>query len=235
MSFMSLWNTVNNLGSVAMGGGGKSSRRQVIMSCEGEKFVFPVTPIKFDVQTSQNNKTVDIIDFGEAMLFGNPGLIRLKFSTFFPRTFHEYPFVVGDQKDAGECVDLMIKWKESKKPVRVVITDSPVNHMFGIKDFDYDNRDCSKDIYFTLSLIEYKDLNTPPANNNKQVNENTGLKDRPAEKTPPVSTDKMKKSRDILEMSKRAYGMVSKWRSIAQSNDMTNLAINSLSHLKIKG
>lgn len=234
MSFMSLWSTANNLASLALGG--NSNKRQVIMSSEGEKFTFPVTPIKFDVQTSQNNKTVDIIDFGEAMLFGNPGLIRLKFSTFFPRTDHAYPFVVGDQKDALECVDLVIKWKEAKKPVRLIITDSPINHMFGIKDFDYDSRDCSKDIYFTLSLIEYKDLNTPPANNNKQVNEDTGLKTRPADKAQPVSTDKMKKARDILEVSKKAYGTVSKWRSIAETNDLTNLVMNTaaIQTLKIK-
>ena len=232
MGFMSLWSTVNNLASLALGG--SSAKRQVIMSCENEKFTFPVTPIRFDVQTTQNNKTVDIIDFGEAMLFGNPGLIRLKFSTFFPRLDHGYPFVVGDRKEAGECVELMVKWKEGKKPVRLIITDSPINHMFGIKDFDYDNRDCSKDIYFTLSLVEYKDLNTPPANNNKQVNKDTGLKARPTEQTPPVSNDKLKKARDVLEMSKKAYGTVSKWRSIAQTNDMKNLAVNSLATLAIK-
>lgn len=233
MSVMSIWSTVNRLGSLALGGGGLTQKRQVIMTCEGEKFTFPVTPSKFEVRTTQNNKTVDIIDFGEAMLFGNPGLIRLEFSTFFPRTLHAYPFVVGDQRDAGECVELMIKWKEGKKPVRLIITDSPVNHMFSIKDFDYDNRDGSKDIYFTLSLVEYKDLNIPPANNNKQVNEDTGLKTRPVEQEQPVSVDKMKRARDVLEMSKKAYGTVSKWRAIAQSNDLKNLAINSLATLKI--
>ncbi len=231
MSIMSIWNTVNRLGSLALGG--TTAKRQVIMSCEGERFVLPVTPSRFEVQTAQNNKTVDIIDFGEAMLFGNPGLIRLKFSTFFPRTNHAYPFVVGDQRDAGECVELIVKWKEGKKPVRLIITDSPINHMFSIKDFDYDNRDGSKDIYFTLFLVEYKDLNVPPANNNKQINEDTGLKNRPLEKEKPVTVDKMKKARDVLEMSKKAYGTVSKWRAIAKTNGMTNLAVNALTALKL--
>ena len=126
-----------------------------------------------------------------------------------------------------------MKWKEGKKPVRVIITDSPVNLMFGIKSFEYDEHDGSHDIYYTMSLEEYKDLNTPPANNEKQVNADTGLKERPVEKEQPVSTDKMKKARDVLEVSKKAYGTVSKWRAIAQSNDMKNLAINSMATLKI--
>lgn len=232
MGFLNIWNSINTLGTFALGG--SNPKRQVIMSSENDKFTFPVTPSKFEISTTQNNKTVDIIDFGEAMLFGNPGLIRLKFSSFFPRLLHDYPFVVGDKKEAVECVDLMIKWKEAKKPVRLIITDSPINHMFAIKDFDYDERDGSRDIYFSLSLIEYKDLNTPPANNEKQTDETTGLKERPLENKNPVSDDKLKKARDILEMSKKAYGTVSKWRSIAESNDLKNLAINSLISLKVK-
>ena len=232
MGLMNIWNTINTLGAFALGG--SNPKRQVIISQGGEKFTFPVTPSKFEISTSQNNKTVDILDFGEAMLFGNSSLIRLKFSSFFPKLLHKYPFVVGDKKEADECVALMIKWKESKKPVRLIITDSPVNHMFGIKDFDYDERDGSRDIYFTLSLVEYKDLNTPLTNNDKEKNDLTGLKERPIQNETPVSDDKLKRAKDILEMSKKAYGEVGKWRSIAESNDLKNLAINSLATLKVK-
>ena len=226
MGFLNLWNTVNNIASLALGG--IRTRRQIILSSEGEKFTLPVTPEKYQVQTKQLNKVVDIVDFGEALLFGNPGLVKLQFSSFLPRTFHEYSSIIsGDYKDAPECVELLTKWKEAKKPVRVIITDSPLNLMMGIMSFDYDEHDGSHDIYYTLSLNEYKDLNTPPANNNKKVEDATGLKARPTEKTPPVSTDKLKKARDVLEMSKRAYGTVTKWRGIAQSNNLKDLAIST--------
>ena len=232
MSLMNLWSTVNGIATLAFGG--NSFKRQVILSQGKEKFTLPVSPAKYEVQTAQNNKTVDIIDFGEAMLFGNPQLLRLKFSCFFPRLYHGYTsFIVGDNKDATECVEQIVKWKESKKPVRVIITDSPINHMMGIKDFDYDERDGSHDINYTLSFIEYKDLNTPPSNNEKEVNEDTGLKERPETDAPPVSTDKLKKHRDILEMSKRAYNDVEYWRQIAEQNDLTSLALTNLNKLNI--
>ena len=205
--------------------GGTRQKRQVIMTADGTKFTLPVTPWKYDVQTAQLNKTVDIIDFGEALLFGNAKLLRLKFSCFFPRNYHGYKsFISGDNKDALECVELMIKWKEAKKPIRVIITDTPINHMMAIQDFDYNERDGSHDIYYTLSLIEYKDLNTPPANNDKQVDEATGLKERPIENTPPVSTDKIQKVRDIAEVALKAYGDIEKWRNIADNNDIVDLA-----------
>lgn len=233
MGFMSLWNTVNNIASLALGG--TRTRRQVILSSEGTKFTLPVTPERYRIKTKQLNKVVDIVDFGEALLFGNPGLVQLEFSSFLPRTYHEYSSIIsGDYVDAPEGVELLTKWKEAKKPVRVIITDSPVNLMMGIMSFDYDEHDGSHDIYYTLSLSEYKDLNTPPANNNKKVNDETGLKARPVEKTPPVATDKLKKARDVLEMSKKAYGTVSKWRGIAKTNNMKDLAISTAAIATLK-
>ena len=44
MSFLSIWNELNNLGSFILGGG--VSHRQIILSCDGERFVIPVTPIR---------------------------------------------------------------------------------------------------------------------------------------------------------------------------------------------
>ena len=103
----------------------------------------------------------------------------------------------------------------------------------GIKDFDYDESDGSHDINYTLSFIEYKDLNTPPSNNEKKVNEDTGLKERPETDTPPIPTDKLKKQRDILEISKKAYGDAEKWRDVADENDLTSLALANLSKLNL--
>ena len=233
MSMMNLWNTVNNIASIALGG--TSQRKQFIMTCEGERLTLPVTPVEYNVRTKQLNKVIDVIDFGEALLFGNAGLYEMSFSCFFPRLYHEYSSIIsGDyDRDAADLCALIDKWKRAKKPVRVIITDSPINHMFGIMAFEYEEKDGSRDIYYDMTLREYKDLNVPPANNEKQVNKTTGLKERPVENTPPVSTDKIKRGRDILEVSKKTYGTVSKWRAIAKSNNMTNLAVTSMAALKI--
>ncbi len=231
MSFMSMWNTLNNLGSFLTGGTG--NRRQVVLSCDGDKFTIPVTPSKYDVTTGQNNRVVDILDFGEAQLFGNPQLTRLSFSCFFPATVHEYPFVVGDSLSPTEAVEKITKWKESKKPVRVVITDSPFNLSMAIKEFTWREQDGSRDIYYTIKFIEWKDLNTPAANNNKEINSATGLKNRTTENVPPKPSA-IGRTKDILEASKKAYGTVSKWRSVANSNGIVNLALRNTRNLIIK-
>lgn len=181
MKLTSIWGKANLIASYLLGNG--REYRKVVLSCEGEELTLPVTPWRYTVTTSQNNKVVDILDFGEALLFGNAKLKQLKFSCFFPdQERHEgHKYLVGDNYSPSECIDQLMKWKEGKKPVRVIITDSPVNLMMGIMTFEYYEKDGSHDIWYEISFDEYKDLNTPPANNDKEINADTGLKNRPSE------------------------------------------------------
>lgn len=230
-SFMNKANNIVNILSLALGTE-SANKRQVILSSNNEKFIVPVTPLNYEVKTAQDNETIDILDFGEAMLFGNAKLKRLSFSCFFPHPKHNYPFVVGDIKTPNEWVELLTKWKEAKKPIRVIITDSPVNLMMGLKEFTYHEQDGSRDIYYKVSFIEYKELNTPSANNEKQIDETTGLKKRTDEPEKPESW--VDKADDILDASKKVYGDYSHWRNIVQSNDLKNLAINNVTKLNLR-
>ena len=159
-------------------------------------------------------------------------LRALSFSCFLPALQHEYPFIVGDNKEPSECIELINKWKEARLPVRVIITDTPINLMFGIMSFDYKEQDGSRDIYYTLSLTEYKNLNTPMANNDKQVDDTTGLKDRPTNMTQPTTATIWQQGADICDAAKKAYGDYNHWRRIVQSNDLKDLAINNASKLR---
>ena len=134
-------------------------------------------------------------------------------------------------KKPEECIELITKWKEMRKPVRVIITDSPVNMAMGIQSFNYYEQDGSRDIYYELSFVEYKDLNTPLANNDKQIKEETGLKERAENEENAKAKSKLAKGADLLDKAKKLYGDYSKWRSIVQSNNLKDLAINNISKL----
>ena len=90
--------SVLNMLSLAVGTEGGRSRRQIIISVEKEKLILPVTPAKYNVTTGQQNKILNIVQLGEILIFGMPQLRKLSFSCFFPAVFHDYPFVVGDDK-----------------------------------------------------------------------------------------------------------------------------------------
>ena len=233
MSFMTNVGRVLNLASFALGGEG-TAQRQFILSSDDDKLILPVTPWKYDVKTGQGNKVVGVEQLGEALVFGLPKAVEISFSCFFPDLNHEYPFVVGDEKSPADCVALLTKWKEGQKPVRIIITDSPVNLLVGIMRFAYKEKDGTRDIYYTLELTEYKDLNTPDANNPKKIDEQTGLKGRPANPTEETK-NKLKKGSDVMDKAKHAYGSYGRWRTIVDrmhDDGMKDIAVSDVQKLK---
>lgn len=227
MKFTQIWGTVNNVASYILGN--VREHRTVVLSSGTEKFVLPVTPWRYQVQTAQDNKIFDILDTGEALIFGNPKLKRLKFGCFFPATRHGYPFVVGDIKETDECIALLLKWKENKSPVRVIITDSPINLKMAIMDFNYREQDGSRDIYYDLTFTEYRDLNTPQANNTKTIDSLSGLKDRPnADRLDSEISRFINNAQDILEKSKAAYGVWTKLETFQNLNNITSIATRTM-------
>lgn len=203
----------------------------VILSQGDERLVLPVTPTKYEVGNEQDNKSINITQIGEALLFGNPKLITLSFESFLPAK--DYPFIVGDKRKPAEIVALINKWKESKKPVRVIVSDGPINLMMAIMAFPWKKQENTGDLYYTLSLKAYKDLNTSmTADDAKAVDDVTGLKDRPTINNKPSTATLHNKGADILDAAKKAYGNYKHYERIIQSNDLKNLSINNLSQLR---
>lgn len=184
-----------------------TSYRIVSLSSDEERIVLPVTPWKYQAQLSQNNKIVEILDFGEMLVFGNTKLHRLKFGCFFPALDHNYPFVVGDQRSPQEFLEILNRWKVSQSPVRVIITDSPVNENFAIMDLDFNEKDGTRDIYYELSFVEYRDWNIPESDYTRTVNSLTGLKDRAGiRSTSSIQSFIDGNAKDLLEAVKAVSG-----------------------------
>ena len=205
---------------------GGNPRREVILSVDETEFTLPVTPEKYSVQTGQLNKIVSILDLGEALIFGNPKLRKIRFGSFFPSLERNYPFVMDDSKTPEECLNLLTKWKEAKEPVRLIISDSPINLVMAIMELNYREQDGSRDIYYELSLSEWKDLNVPPSEY-QQVVEDTGLKSRPGEATPSKMQKAVKTARDVLEVAKVAYGSYKELKKLRTKNGLEHLILKT--------
>ena len=240
MSLGTLGNTIQVLSAI-FSSGGVSGRRQIIIEGPTGRLVIPVTPAKYTVGDGQKNKVVDITQVGEALVFGMPKARTLSFSCFFPSLTHDYPFVVGDYTDPAACVEKLTEWKASRKPVRVIITDSPVNMQMGIMEFSYWEQDGSRDIYYTLNFMEYKELNVPAANNDKPIDDATGLKVRPVDLDAKIKEEQANVSKgkalfqkgcDVMDIAKKAYGDYTHWRRVIKSNNLKSLVINNAGQIR---
>ena len=74
---------------------------------------------------------------------------------------------------------MLQEWKTTKAVVRVIISDMKINLAMLIDDFTFSMREGDGDIYYTISLSEYRTLNVPSVQITTKVRSN-GLLSRPA-------------------------------------------------------
>lgn len=125
-----------------------NNREQVIQ--------LPIVPIEFKIASPVNNETFTTINQGDIKLFGERGLKDLVISEFFPAK--EYPFSRSNVYMGWEYVDIIESWRERKLRVRMVITETPINIVMAIDNFEYGPKDGTGDVYYSLSLSEFKDI-----------------------------------------------------------------------------
>lgn len=117
----------------------------------------PVPPSSYSLKLGNNNTVINVESVGELNILGESKLSEISFESFFPA--HRYYFCAySDIPRPFECVAQIEAWRKSKKPIRVILTNTDINDLFLIENFEYGEKDGTGDIYFTLDLKQYKVL-----------------------------------------------------------------------------
>jgi len=114
----------------------------------------PVLPREFKIRTGMKNETYDTISLGEIKLIGLPALNGIALESFFP--MKDYPFLRDRTYQGWEYIEMIEAWKARRVPIRLIITDTPINMACSIETFEYGPQDGSGDIYYILELEEFK-------------------------------------------------------------------------------
>ena len=127
----------------------------VTLSCDNSSIVLPVTPETFGVQVKNNNSVVNITNFGNYNMMGKTGLKSITISSFFPA--QDYNFSSGGD-EPYELVNQIEEWRLSTKPLNLLIENSTIDFDCLIDSFEYKEQDGTGDVYFTLVLTEYRNI-----------------------------------------------------------------------------
>lgn len=184
-----------------------------------EVLELPVPLQGWNVESPHSLHSFTTIESGEVLAIGKKKLKTMSITSFFPAK--EYPFLITkDIKEPFQCVEMINKWKESNKPIRVVIVGTDVNLAMGIESFSYgrSDGDGSGDVAFVLELTEYSFLNTPRS---KVESKKTELSERPEEKIRQEgTTHNVQKGDTMWDMAEKYLGDGNRWREIAEINGM---------------
>ncbi|MCR8981575.1 LysM peptidoglycan-binding domain-containing protein [Brevibacillus laterosporus] len=199
---------------------------------QAEAFLFPVLPPEIEMSDGQNSKTYTTLGLGEINVIKASKLTDIKFSSEFPN--QHYPYVVRPQnlRKPNEYKDMIIKWKESERPVRFIYTGQSfdINMAVSIESFVWKEvAGSGGDIEFTMTLKKYKfyaarkaeTIKTKDASGKEKTVVQKKPAPRPTDKQPP-NTHKIAKGDSLWVISKKAYGKGDRWREIQKLNGLTD-------------
>lgn len=181
-------------------------------------------PLQENWQVSEGHSTYTFttMETGEVLAIGSRQLKHLTISSFFPAS-KDYTFLLNKNfPDPWTCVEMIKRWKEKNKPIRVIITGTMVNYAMAIAKFDVGKMDRSQDVAFSLDLEEYRFLNMERSKRKAEV-PGKKLEDRPIEKKKAYVKDhKVKKGDTLWDLSEKYLGDGRKWKEIAGANKIKN-------------
>ncbi|QMV43745.1 hypothetical protein [Cohnella cholangitidis] len=113
----------------------------------------PVVPESFGIVSPLNHETFTTISQGEIKLIGLRGLKSISLESYFP--VRDYPFLRDRTYRGFEYVRLLDSWIARKIPMRLTITDTPINMPVVVDSFEY-GVGKSGDVDYKLALSEFR-------------------------------------------------------------------------------
>ena len=133
-----------------------------LIADKGRRFLkLPVVPEKLSISAPLNHEAFKTIGLGEVKVIGEKGLDSLGLSAFFPSS--DYPFLKDKSLKGMDYVKVVETWIKHKTPVRLVIPEIRYNRKMMIDSFDYAVQKGTKDVYYNMELVEYRDLDAKGA------------------------------------------------------------------------
>ena len=202
---------------------------EIYLGTDDDKIRFPIVPSSIGVNRSNNIDTQSVIKLGEVPIFNGTSLKTIELSSFFPNQEYSFCDYTGFMSPY-EFSDKIQKWMYEGKPLRIIVTDSPTNMQCLIQQFDTVEQDGTRDLYFTLNLLEYRPIEVPNLSNSNQsnnsnsnVSNNNQNTSRPNNKTNANSSNQQKsykvvKGDSLWDIAQKHYGNGSLYPKIKEAN-----------------
>ena len=206
---------------------------EIYLGTDSDKIRFPIVPSSIGVNRSNNIDTQAVIKLGEVPIFNGTSLKTIELTSFFPNQEYNFCDYTGFMKPY-EFSEKIQKWMYEGKPLRVIVTDSPTNMQCLIQQFDTVEQDGTRDLYFTLNLLEYRPIEVSNLNNSSSSSSSDNLT-RPSEEITnnTQKTHKVVKGDCLWDIAQKYYGKGSLYPKIKEANKSKypSLAKNNIIYL----
>lgn len=199
-----------------------------------EGFQLPVNPPEISLSDGGKGKTYEIAKLGEINVIKSPKLTEYSFEGIFPA--EEYPFVIGKPDPPKHYVDMILKWMNTKRPIRFVFSGKTfdINEAVSIEQFMWKEvAGTPGDIEYSIAFRKYVfyaarhvTIASIAGDDQTQVLQKEPA-ERPNDKLPP-STYTIVAGDSLSKVAKSQLGDESRWKEIQQLNGITDAEIKKL-------
>ncbi|AZS15369.1 LysM peptidoglycan-binding domain-containing protein [Paenibacillus lutimineralis] len=194
-----------------------------LIDSAGNEFIFPVNPEELKIARSKGIETVNILSLGEFDFPSGERVKEITFSSFFPIEHDSGYCNSPDIPDPIDAMQMLTKMTASKQPVRLIITDTPVNVLVLISAHDTTFKGGEPgDIYFDLTARTWRQMkvHTKLASASKTTAAKKSTTSRTdTKKTPKTYT--VKSGDSLSKIAKMELGSSAKWQAIYNLNKKT--------------
>lgn len=208
---------------------------EVYLKSNTDTFRLPVVPSSFGENIGNDISTERIVKKGGVNVFNGYMPSSITFDSFFPAVGNRGYYIDIEDLDPYECVGKIKKWIKEGERLRFIVTETSINIPVRISNFEYEERDSTGDVYYTISLKEDEDIKieryTPPkAKNEKNSSkaDNKPRSDSAGSKNTKSKIHTVKKGEYLCLLAKKYYGDESKYKRIK------NNAENQKNYPKLK-
>lgn len=184
-----------------------------------EKLQLPVNPDRLNVSTASQNESYMVRDLGEITIINDAPAKTFAIASQFPKAYFpscEYIAI----PDPEEAIATIERWKNSKNPIRFIVTGTRINYAVSIDSFNYNEQ--AGDVgtwYFDLALKEYKFIGVQELKPKGDALVVTSIENRPDNRVYP-NTYTVKAGDTLSKIAKLVTGNSANWRKIATTNNL---------------
>ena len=192
---------------------------EIYLKVNDKQVRLPILPSNFERQTSASVSTSKVVGLGDVAMFNGNGLSKITLESFFPNRAYSF----NTYSPVPKPYDMIHILKEAKNkgiPTRLIITGTDINQLMLITDLNYGEQDSTGDVYYTIDLIEYRNISIKNLTSGTTTGTTTGTT-RPTDPSTGSNTTKtykVVKGDCLWNIAKKFYGKGSLYTKIQNAN-----------------
>lgn len=196
-----------------------------------DNVLLPITPKQLQIKIKNQNKTIELINFGQVNILKTPGLSEISFDFSVP-IVGKYPFA-RELQSADYYFSLLEKLKTQLKPFKFTVlrqiradrSEFATNMNVTLEDYEIvEDADNGFDVTFKVNLKQYREY----ATQNLEIKQTSDGKLTATKQTTrqttkePAKTYTVKSGDTLWNIAKKQLNDGSKYKDLAALNNISN-------------